>query len=92
MDSATALATLLNDPENFLKYYPIKCAGSPAPLPNAVNYNQYNINKSGGDLPIMQGEVVGHRGARKGLNRPKADVREFKLSDYIERKIIMRAN
>jgi len=26
----------------------------------------------------------------KGLNRPEADVREFKLSDYIEHKIIIR--
>lgn len=29
---------------------------------------------------------------KKGLNRPKAVVREFELSDYIELKIIMRAN
>jgi len=63
MDSAAALVQLLNHPADFLKYYPVKCAGAAAPNQNAVNLRQYNISKLGG-----LGNVAGHRGAtRPGL-------------------------
>jgi hypothetical protein len=81
MNSAAARTKLLNSPEAFLKYYPVKCAGAPAPVQNAVNLAQYNINKHGGDQPAVGDEVVGHRGAtRPGiLGIGERQISSFKL-------------
>ncbi|QYE34093.1 hypothetical protein KZX46_15005 [Polymorphobacter sp. PAMC 29334] len=68
MDSAAARTKLLTSPAEFLKYYPINCAGGVAPNQNAANLQQFNINKRDGDMPPIQGAVTGHLGAtRPGL-------------------------
>jgi hypothetical protein len=68
MDSAAARTKLLTSPAEFLKYYPINCAGGLAPNQNAANLQQFNINKRDGDMPPIQGAVTGHLGAtRPGL-------------------------
>ena len=80
MDSAAALAKLRNHPADFLKHYPVKCAGSTAPNQNAVNFRQYNLNKYGGDMPTPTGQVTGHRGAtRPGLFGHQRQIATFKL-------------
>ncbi len=80
MNSAAALAMLQANPANFLRNYPLKCAGAPAPLPDAANFRQYHINKIQGDAPVVPGQKVGHRGAtRPGLFGAK-NISSFKLA------------
>jgi hypothetical protein len=78
MNSAIALASLLNNPVNFLRYYPVKCAGAAAPAQNAANLSQYSISKQGGTQPVMA-PMVGHRGA----TRPGVFGHQRQISSFI---------
>ena len=48
MDSNAAKGALLGRPAEFLKYYPLKCAGAKAPLQNQVNLKPIYIHKQDG--------------------------------------------
>ena len=79
MDSAAARTKLLNDPAGFLKYYPVKCGGAPAPSQNAANLRPYFIEKqnaAGG------GNKLGHSGATRPilLGPLKWNISSFKLN------------
>ncbi len=77
MDSAAARTQLLNHPADFLKYYPVKCAGATAPNQNAVNLRQYNIEKRDGTGT----NITGHRGAtRPGLFGHQRQISSWKLA------------
>src|SRR5262245_2516008 len=73
MDCATARARLLAHPEEFLRYYPVQCAGASAPNQNAVNLRQYHINK----------HPDGHRGAtRPGFLGIRLNIASFMLQNF----------
>ncbi|KAB7648427.1 hypothetical protein [Polymorphobacter fuscus] len=70
------MTTLLGRPAHFLKYYPVKCAGSSAPVQNAANTKAYRIVKRDGAL----GQKAGHRGAtRPGIFGTTLNISSFKL-------------
>lgn len=75
MNTAEARNALINNPSNFLKYYPLKCAGTNAPLPNAVNTHPYYIHKLHGD------DGASHLGAtRPGPFGHRRQISTFKLN------------
>lgn len=88
MTPAEALAELRTNPETFLKYYPVKCFGSPAPTAGAANTTHYYLDKQDAEmLPLKPGDTeikygkAGHRGAtRPGrvFGRPK-NISSFNL-------------
>lgn len=78
MDSPSAVTALLTNPSNFLKYYPVKCAGSSAPIQNAVNTTAYQMVKRN----AANGNTKeGHTGAtRPGVfGFGSRDISSFKL-------------
>jgi hypothetical protein len=84
MDANQALKDLMGKPQSFLKYYPVKCAGSTAPLQGMVNTKKYYLNKQGAGMPTIKGEVLGHRGAiRVGRFGRKHEISSFMLSPNI---------
>jgi hypothetical protein len=77
MDTATAKSKLLHHPEEFLRYYPVQCAGAQAPLQNDVNLRQYNISKKETN---QIGGKVGHCGAtRSGFLGTTLNISSFFL-------------
>lgn len=80
MNGTAARRKLLTTPSDFLKYYPVKCAGTDAPIPNAANLCQYHINKLGANNALLPGEVLGHYGAiRIGFFGHQHQISSFKL-------------
>ena len=76
MDTNAAWAALTTNPDQFLKYYPVKTAGSPAPNPNGVNQAQYWLRKQ---VNTANGNAKpGHMGATKPrVIGPDASISSF---------------
>lgn len=65
MDAQAAARALLNEPEHFIKHYPLKCSGTAAPNQNVANMAAYVLVKQIGK---EEDDKPGHRGAtRPGL-------------------------
>jgi hypothetical protein len=87
MDSNAAKGALLGRPAEFLKYYPLKCAGAKAPLQNQVNLKPIYIHKQDGayitDPKTHKAKIgiMGHTGAtRPRMLGPDRKISSFKLN------------